>query len=212
MKGGNKLVPGLAVVLIAAGLALAGAATRAVRVAQAPDPSTTVPRGVSTLVPVQAGPVGIKALTWSVPIRVVIPAINVDAPVTQVGLGSDRTIHTPPLDDHNLAGWYKYSVTPGQAGSAVIVGHVDSYTGPSVFFRLKDLRSGDVVKVSLADGQLVTFAVDGVQVASKTAFPTQAVYGNTSYPSLRLITCGGPFDYAAGRYLDNIVVYAHLLG
>jgi hypothetical protein len=80
-----------------------------------------------------------------------------------------------------------------------------------VFFRLKELRNGDVVKIGLANGQLAVFAVDGEQVASKTAFPTQAVYGNTSYPALRLVTCGGPFDYSTGHYLDNIVVYAHLL-
>ena len=116
----------------------------------------------------------------------------------------------PPFDAHNLAGWYKYSVTPGQTGSSLIVGHVDSATGPSIFFRLKELHKGDTVQVRRADGQLIIFAVDGVQVATKTAFPTQAVYRNTGYPSLRLVTCGGPFDYANGHYLDNIIVYAHL--
>lgn len=220
MKAGSKLIPALAAVLVAAGLALAGVAAHAVSLTPAPDPSTTIPSGVSTTVPAPVAARGkaqaqakaqAKALARSVPVRVVIPAIGVNAPVTQVGLGKDRTVQTPPLQDHNLAGWYKYSVTPGQAGSAVIVGHVDSATGPSVFYRLKDLRRGDVVRVSLADGRLAVFAVDGVQVASKTAFPTQAVYGNTSYSSLRLVTCGGPFDDATGHYLDNIVVYAHLL-
>ena len=169
-----------------------------------------MPRGVSASVPAQASPKAIKALVWSVPVRVIIPAISVNAPVTEVGLNQDRTVQTPPLDDHNLAGWYKYSVTPGQTGSSLIVGHVDSYTGPSIFFRLKELHKGDTVQVKRADGQLVIFTIDGVQVASKTTFPTQAVYRNTGYPSLRLVTCGGPFDYANGHYLDNIIVYAHL--
>ena len=211
MKGGSKLLSALAVVFIAAGLGLAGVATQAIRVGHAPDSSVTVPRGVSASVPAQASPEGIKALAWSVPVRVIIPAISVNAPLTEVGLTTDRTVQTPPLNDHNLAGWYKYSVTPGQTGSSLIVGHVDSYTGPSVFSRLKELRKGDTVQVSRADGHLVTFTVDGVQLASKTAFPTQAVYQNTGYPSLRLVTCGGPFDYSSGHYLDNIIVYAHLL-
>ena len=218
MNGASKLVSGLAVVLISAGLAVAGVAAHAIRLGPAPDASTTVPSGVSPRCrpgpgcgAAQASPAGIRTLAWSVPVRVIIPAISVNAPVTEVGLNQDRTVQTPPLNDHNLAGWYKYSVTPGQTGSSVIVGHVDSYTGPSVFFRLKDLHKGDTVQVKRADGHLVVFTVDGVQVASKTAFPTQAVYRNTGYPSLRLVTCGGPFNYSNGHYLDNIVVYAHLL-
>ena len=213
MNGRSNLAPGLAVTLIAAGLALTGlvALVPLGRPAGAPDPSTTVPRTVSVQ-GVRPVAEAVEALAWSVPVRVVIPAIGVDAPLIEVGLNSDHTVQTPPLSDHNLAGWYKYSVTPGQVGASVIVGHVDSYTGPSVFFRLKELRNGDVVKIGLADGQLAVFAVDGVQIASKTAFPTRAVYGDTSYPALRLVTCGGPFDYSTGHYLDNIVVYAHLLG
>jgi LPXTG-site transpeptidase (sortase) family protein len=219
MNGASKLVSGLAVLLFSAGLAVAGVATHAIRLVPGPDASATVPSGVSatapsgvsTAAPHQARPAGIRTLAWSVPVRVIIPAISVNAPVTEVGLNQDRTVQTPPLNDHNLAGWYKYSVTPGQTGSSVVVGHVDSYTGPSVFFRLKELHKGDTVQVKRADGHLVIFTVDGVQVASKTAFPTEAVYRNTGYPSLRLVTCGGPFDYSTGHYLDNIVVYAHLL-
>ena len=134
-------------VLVAAGLALAGVAAQAIRLLPAPNGSTTVPRGVSASVPPQASTEGVKALVWSVPVRVIIPAIGVNAPVTEVGLNQDRTVQTPPLDDHNLAGCYKYSVTPGQTGSSLIVGHVDSSTGPSIFFRLKELHKGDTVQV-----------------------------------------------------------------
>ena len=208
MRG--KLVVVLAVILIAAGLALAFVLTQRIRFT--PDTSMTVPPGVSASVPTQPASRSARALPWSIPERVVIPAIGVNAPVTEVGLNKDGTVQTPPLGNQNLAGWYRFSVTPGQAGSSVIVGHVDSYTGPSVFLDLKNLHKGDVVKVKLADGRTVAFAVDGVQVASKTSFPTRAVFGNTKFPSLRLVTCGGPFDYGTGHYLDNIVVYAHLLG
>ena len=88
---------------------------------------------------------------------------------------------------------------------------MDSLTGISVFFYLKDLHAGDRVYVTLADGKIATFAVDGVQKVDKDAFPTAFIYGKASDPSLRLITCGGPFDEATGHYLDNIIVYAHLI-
>jgi sortase (surface protein transpeptidase) len=207
----GKLAPGLAMVLFTAGLAAAFIATQEIRFA--PDPSTTIPRGVSAAVPRQAvlgSRAGPRALRWSEPVRVVIPAIGVDAPVTHVGQNPDGTVQTPPLSARNLAGWYDRSVTPGQAGSSVLVGHVDSQAGPSVFFGLKHLRPRDLVKIRRADGTTAVFAVDGVQAASKAAFPTRAVYAATSFPSLRLVTCGGPFDYATGHYADNIIVYAHL--
>ncbi|HEY2575632.1 MAG TPA: class F sortase [Streptosporangiaceae bacterium] len=209
----SKLAPGLAVTLTTAGLALAFIVTQHIRLG--PDPSTAVPPGVSASVPPQSQPTGssgMRAISWSLPVRVVIPAVNVNATIMEVGQNKDGTVQTPPLGNHNLAGWYKYSVTPGQTGSSVVVGHVDSYTGPSVFFNLKELHSGDRVEIRLANGITAVFAVDGLQVAAKTSFPVQAVFGNTKFPSLRLVTCGGPFDYGTGHYVDNIVVYAHLVG
>ena len=107
----------------------------------------------------------------------------------------------PPLADHNVTGWYRYGPAPGQPGSAVILGHVDSSTGISVFYRLKDLRRGNRVYITLADAKVAAFAVDGVQKAARHAFPTAAVYAKGGYPGLCLITCGGPFDQAAGHYL-----------
>ena len=89
---------------------------------------------------------------------------------------------------------------------------MDNYAGPSVFFNTKSLRPGDRIDVARADGIMAVFAVDGVQKVAKALFPTRDVYGNVPYPSLRLITCGGPFDAASGEYTDNIVVYAHLTG
>jgi LPXTG-site transpeptidase (sortase) family protein len=147
-----------------------------------------------------------------VPVNVRIPGIGVSAPVMKVGKDADGSVQVPPLDNHNLTGWYQYGPTPGQKGDAVILGHVDSLTGISVFYYLKDLHAGDKVYVTLADGQVATFAVDGLQKVAKDAFPTASVYGQADYPSLRLITCGGTFDEATGHYLDNIIVYAHLVG
>jgi sortase (surface protein transpeptidase) len=151
-------------------------------------------------------------LAPSAPVRIEIPALAVNAPIMRLGRNGDGTVQVPPLDDHNLAGWYAGSVTPGQAGSSVVLGHVDSYSGPSVFFSIKNLLRGDVIDVARADGTVAAFAVDGVQKVAKVLFPASAVYGNVPYPSLRLVTCGGPFDAGQGQYLDNIVVYAHLIG
>jgi sortase (surface protein transpeptidase) len=108
----------------------------------------------------------------------------------------------------SVAGWYTGSSRPGAIGPAVIVGHIDSYQGPGIFFRLVDLKSGDPIYVKRADGTLVEFRVTEVHMYSKDAFPTQAVYGPTPDAELRLITCGGAFDPSSGHYLSNVVVYA----
>jgi LPXTG-site transpeptidase (sortase) family protein len=178
----------------------------------APDPAAaSIPSAVKSSVPKLTADRHVQTLGRSAPVRLRIPAIKVNAPVSDVGLNADGTVQVPPLDNHNLAGWYKYGPTPGQVGPSVILGHVDSVTGISVFFYLKDLHKGDKVYVTLADGKVATFVVDGLQRVDKTAFPTKAVYGTISYSGLRLITCGGTFDPTTGHYEDNIIVYAHLI-
>lgn len=196
----------------AAILVIAGAAISivALRGSSAPaEADGSLPKGVSTAP--ATGPLA-APLARSVPLRIRIPAIAVNAPIIELGLNTDGTIQVPPLAEHNLTGWYKYGPTPGQRGPAVILGHVDSYTEPSVFYKLKDLRKGDTVYVTLADGQRPEFTVYGVQETAKDDFPTSAVYGKVTYQGLRLITCGGPFDTASGHYLDNIIVYASWTG
>lgn len=152
-----------------------------------------------------------RVLARSVPVSIRVPDIGVSAPVEEVGDNADGTVQVPPLDSHDLTGWYEYGPTPGQRGDSVILGHVDSATGPSVFYYLKDLKAGDRIYVTLADGKVASFEVDGLQKVSKDAFPTASVYGKSSYASLRLITCGGTFDETTGHYLYNIIVYAHLV-
>ena len=173
--------------------------------------ATVTPASVTTAQPKLSQDPRASALTRSVPVSVRIPDIGVSAPVMKVGKNADGTVQVPPLAIHNLTGWYEYGPAPGQRGAAVILGHVDSTSGISVFFDLKDLRAGAKVYVTLADKKVATFAVDGVQKVAKDAFPAASVYGRADYPSLRLITCGGAFDPATGHYLDNIIVYAHLI-
>jgi sortase (surface protein transpeptidase) len=140
------------------------------------------------------------------PVRLRIPALAVDAPLTHLGVAPDRTIEVPA--DFAVPGWFDQGPRPGQPGPAVILGHVDSKAGPAVFYRLSRLSAGAEVFVDRADGSTVTFRVRSTQHVAKTAFPTDLVYAPTLEPSLRLVTCGGPFDHTRSSYLDNVIVYA----
>ena len=173
--------------------------------------ATYIPPSITTVAPRLASDPKARALARSAPVKIRIPGIGVNAPVMKVGRDADGTVQVPPLAEHNLTGWYRYGPSPGQRGPAVILGHVDSATGISVFYYLKNMHAGDKVLVTLADGKVAAFAVDGLQRVAKDAFPTASVYGKAGYPSLRLITCGGPFDQATGHYVDNVIVYAHLI-
>jgi hypothetical protein len=151
-------------------------------------------------------------LRRSVPVSVAIPAIGVQADVLHLGVGAGGDIQVPSLyTEADDAAWYRYSVTPGQIGASVIEGHVDSYQGPAVFFRLGALRPGDLVEVNLADGVTAVFRVTGVREYLKSRFPASTIYGATDYAALRLITCGGAFDDTTGHYLSSTVVFASLI-
>jgi sortase (surface protein transpeptidase) len=173
--------------------------------------ATLIPASVTTTVPTQRHDPGVRALARSVPVSIRIPAIGVNAPIMELSTNPDGTIQVPPIDAHNLTGWWDVGAAPGQRGSAVILGHVDSLTGISVFYDLKYLHVGEKIYVTLADGKVPVFTVDGLQKVDKAAFPTEAVYGRTNFPELRLITCGGPFDESTGHYLENIIVYADMI-
>jgi len=134
-----------------------------------------------------------------------IPSIGVRAPVVRLGLNRDGTLQVPARSDQT--GWWSGGARPGQRGSAVIAGHVDSTTGPAVFFRLRQLHPGDSVRVTYPNGPSVGFIVTGSQRASKAHFPTERVYAPTSTPTLRLITCSGAFDEHTGHYKDNLIVF-----
>ncbi|HEY7016305.1 MAG TPA: class F sortase [Streptosporangiaceae bacterium] len=144
----------------------------------------------------------------ALPVRLWIPAIAVSSPLVRLGRLPNGTLQVPR--DWNKAGWYDQGPRPGQPGPAVILGHVDSKSGPAVFYELQTLRPGDIVRVGLADGRALVFRVQRVERYPKDHFPTEAVYLPTLSRELRLITCGGTFDYATGHYRDNIVVYATL--
>ena len=151
-------------------------------------------------------------LARSVPVSIWIPNINVRSDLLQLGINPDHTVQVPPLSRDSQAGWYRYSPTPGQLGPSVILGHVDSAEyGPGIFFRLGALRQGNLVEVTRSDHTVGVFRIERVVSYPKDHFPTLDVYGNTDHAALRLITCGGKFDFSTRNYQSNIVAYASLI-
>jgi LPXTG-site transpeptidase (sortase) family protein len=141
------------------------------------------------------------------PTRVEIPSIQVDSALVPVGLEPSGAMQTP---NFGMAAWYEPGPRPGENGPAVVVAHVDSKAGPDVFYRLRELKPGDRVTVHREDGAS-TFAVESREQIAKDKLPVDRIWNQTSEPVLRLITCGGAFNRAAGSYLDNIIVYARLV-
>jgi LPXTG-site transpeptidase (sortase) family protein len=143
------------------------------------------------------------------PVHIAIPAIDVSAKVVPLGLNADRTLEVPAnLSD---TGWFTEGPEPGESGAAVVVGHVASRSGTGVFYRLRDMRPGDIIRIRLRDGEVVRYRARSAIVVSKTAFPTKRIYARTSRPTLRLITCGGAPDAATGVHPDNRIVFASLV-
>lgn len=157
----------------------------------------------------RSSPPVVSPAARSAPVTLSIPAIGLNASVGEVGLNSNDTIQVPT--NYRQPGWYRLGPSPGQRGSAVIVGHVDSYSGPAVFFKLRTLRPGDRVNVTLADHVVTHFEVRQVGMYLKSNFPSLLVYGSHGYSGLQLVTCGGLFDPQTGHYLSNVVVYTSLV-
>ncbi|MFJ6634966.1 class F sortase [Streptomyces sp. NPDC091376] len=155
-------------------------------------------------------PKTIAPLPRSVPTRISIPAISVNAPFIELAIGKTGQLNAPPPNDKNLVGWFGKGATPGEAGTSVVAGHLDTMTGPAVFESLSALKPGYTIDVTRQDRKVAVFKVDTVETFSKAKFPSARVYNDTPSPQLRLITCGGEFDKKTKDYKDNIVVFAHL--
>jgi hypothetical protein len=205
----------LLLVLLVAGCGRSEVDRRGVVAADAPaavaaaGPGPTVPATLPTAPPartVAAAP----PLAPSDPVRLELPSLGVSADVMALGLEPDGSLQVPP--GAYPAGWYTGGPTPGALGPAVVAAHVNWDGQDGVFARLAQLRGGDEVRITRADGHVVTFAVDRVDQYPKDRFPTDAVYGNIDHAGLRLITCGGVLDTSAHSYLDNVVAYATLVG
>ncbi|WP_328647120.1 class F sortase [Amycolatopsis sp. NBC_00348] len=209
----RALLPALAVVLAltGGGLVWAGVTHKPAQAPVAaagsvPAPTTTTPPPTTGRPPTRPT----VPLPRSTPVSIQVPSIGVDGSLLSLGLNPDRTVESPK--DFSRAGWYDYGPTPGEAGASVILGHIDSYRGPAVFYRLSKLTPGAEIHIGRSDGKTATFTVDALRQYPKSRFPAEDVYGAVEYAGLRLVTCGGEFDRAARSYLDNIVAYAHLTG
>ena len=151
-------------------------------------------------------PSGVTASRAAAPTRLRIPAIGVDSTLGQLDKKADGTMDVP--SDFNQPGWYARGPAPGEKGPAVILGHLDSYTGPAVFWRLSVLHAGDVIEVDREDGSKVTFKVTRIASFSVDSFPTAEIYGPSAGPELRLITCDGTYSLTRRQYLSNVVAFA----
>jgi hypothetical protein len=156
-------------------------------------------------------PRAFPVLEPSRPLRLKIPSIGVEAPVLDVGLAEDGSVDVPPLARHNEAGWFERGPTPGQFGPAVIVGHADTRTGPSVFHDLGSMKPGQRIEVFRRDRRVAVFEVNSVEHFNKVKLPRDRVYGDYSRPGLRLVTCGGKWLGGGTGYSDNVIVFASLV-
>ncbi|MFG1644341.1 class F sortase [Amycolatopsis sp. NPDC049252] len=192
-------------VVVVVALVLAFSSHETNQVAPPPSPSFTNAAGSAgtTTTPPHGG------LPAAKPASLTIPAIGVRAEsIADLGLTPDGALEVPP--DATTVGWFTGAPSPGEVGPAVLAAHVDYKHVPGAFTKLKDLRSGEQVRVGRSDGRTAVFTVYRVDRYAKAAFPTDEVYGDTAEPELRLITCGGAFDRSSGNYLDNVVAFAKL--
>lgn len=158
----------------------------------------------------EARPAG-EYLPRSAPTRLRIPDINVDAPFTDLAVAASGQLDAPPPDDTNLVGWFADGASPGERGTSIIAGHVDTKTSAAVFARLSELEKGDRFEVERADGRKAKFVVDHAESFDKDDFPDKRVYADTDDAQVRLITCSGEYDRKIKDYTENLVVFAHLV-
>jgi len=207
---GRAAVAALGAGLLAVGVGAAGLATSALSPAHAaplpPRPAPIPAPTERTVLPASlaTGPRAARP-TW-----LSIPSLGIRTRLIHLGVNSDGTLQVP--SSTAVAGWYTGSPRPGTVGSAIIAGHVDSRTGPGIFFWLRTLHRGDRIYVGRADGTMAVFTVTKIRKFAKDEFPTAAVYGPVPDAELRVITCGGIFDRSRGSYLSNVVVFARLAG
>ncbi|MFH8799341.1 class F sortase [Streptomyces sp. NPDC017936] len=211
-RSSGRLLTGVAWALLLLGLWLWGR-----EVTEVPPGASAPTTGDVAAVGRPAGvelPPAADPLPAALPQRVDIPELGVQAPVVARGLDAEGGIDPPPYDQAGVVGWYAAGAKPGAAGTALMVGHVDTETRPAVFYKLSTLEAGETIRVFRADGKVAEFTVDDVEVVQRDRFDARQAYGAraSGRAELRLITCGGTFDRASGSYTANVIVSAYLTG
>jgi hypothetical protein len=201
------------VILIVAGIIIAFVGHDTLRWSPPPLPPSWASAGRQPVADIPQADHRRHGLPRSSPVSIDIPSIRVHAKIVPLGLKPDGSIDVPPLTKPMETSWYDNGPAPGQPGAAAILGHVDAASvGPAVFYELGELRPGAKIFVRLRSARTAIFETYSVALYSKAAFPTEKVFGYTSLPTLRLITCGGVFDPRTGHYLGNIVAFATYIG
>ncbi|MEU9295651.1 class F sortase [Streptomyces sp. NPDC048266] len=200
-------IPGPAAPVLLAGALVLAALTGC---SAGPAPALATPTARVTEAAAPATTAAVRPLARSLPLRIQVPAAGVDVGgVLGLGLTADGAVEVPSVADADRIGWYEKGVTPGETGPAVLIGHFDTVRGPAVLKDVSKVRIGDGITVTRADGTTAEFRVRELEQVAKDAFPTAKVYGDTTRPELRLVTCGG--DLVAGHRPDNIILYADLV-
>ena len=211
-SGSGRFLTGVAWVILLLGLWLWGREATDIRQgisAPATGDMAAVGRPPDVQLPPAQRPLG-----DALPQRVDIPELGIQAPVVARGLDGQGAIDPPPFDQPGVVGWYAAGVKPGAAGTALMVGHVDTETRPAVFYKISALKPGETVRVIRDDGKVAEFTVDDVEVVARDHFDARQAYGprESGRAELRLITCGGTFDRASRSYTANVIVSAYLTG
>ncbi|MCK0113094.1 class F sortase [Ornithinimicrobium sp. F0845] len=144
------------------------------------------------------------------PVRLRVPAVELDVELEAVGVATDGQMEIP--DDGDRAGWYRHGPRPGDDGSVVIAAHVDTRSGPGAFLALTGVAEGDVVRVELADGSSTAYRVVGGEQVAKRDLPVDELFRRDGDPVLRLVTCSGDWSPGASSYTDNLVISAVPVG
>ncbi|MGV9271857.1 class F sortase [Streptomyces griseosporeus] len=210
-SGTGRLLTGVAWAMLLLGLWLWGREVTDVPPGMSP-PTTGDVAAVGR--PAEPLPPPARPLKPALPQRVDIPDLGVQAPVVARGLTAAGAIDPPPFAQAAVVGWYRGGVRPGAAGTALMVGHVDTETRPAVFYKLSTLTPGRTVRVVRDDGKVAEFTVESVEVVPRDRFDAHRAYGvrHSGRAELRLITCGGTFDRASRSYTANVIVSAYLTG
>jgi len=193
----------LAIGIGACGMAIASNTAHPASVPSGKPSFVPVPRGERAPVPKPSGNGKVAK-----PASLIIPSIGVKTRLIRLGVTSSGVLQVPVSTA--VAGWYTFSPRPGAIGSSIIAGHIDSFRGPGIFYRLRDMKTGERIYIRRTNRTVAVFRVTGKHTFLKSHFPTQDVYGPTPTAQLRLITCGGTFDVATGHYLSNVIVFATL--
>ncbi|WP_020121126.1 class F sortase [Streptomyces canus] len=211
--GTGRLLTGLTWAVLLLGLWLWGAEVTDVRHGMS-APATGDMAAVGRLPAAAELPPAARPLTGARPQRLDIPDLGVQAPVVARGLDARGALDPPPFDQPGVVGWYAAGAKPGAAGTALMVGHLDTETRPAVFHRIGALKRGETIRVIRDDGRVAEFTVDDVRVLTREGFDAHQAYGprRSGRAELRLITCGGTFDRASRSYTANVVVSAYLTG